>query len=94
MPHLNELQKKFKGKSFKIISINSYDSREDVKWFCNKHQTNYSVLLNGKPVAEKYGVSAFPTFFIIDKTGKIIYSNMGYDSSALSKMEQVIENAL
>jgi thiol-disulfide isomerase/thioredoxin len=94
VPHLNELQDKFKGKNFKIISINSYDSREDVSWFCNKHKTNFSVLLNGKEVAEKYGVNGFPTFFIIDKEGKIIYSGAGYDKSIQSEVEHVIEKAL
>jgi len=94
VPHLNELQNKFKGKNLKIISINSYDSKEEVSWFCNKHKTDYTVLLNGKAVAGKYGVSGFPAFFIIDKTGKIIYSHAGYETSIGSEIEQVIKNAL
>ncbi len=94
VPHLNELQDKFKDKSFKIISINSYDSKEDVSWFCNKHNINFSVLLNGKEVAEKYGVSGFPTFFVIDKEGKVIYSTAGHDKSIQSEVEHIIEKAL
>jgi len=91
---LNELQDKFKDKNFKIISINSYDSKEAVSWFCNKHKTNFSVLLNGKEVAEKYGVNSFPSFFVIDKEGKVIYSNAGYDKFIQSEVEYVIEKAL
>ncbi|HEV7349787.1 TlpA disulfide reductase family protein [Telluribacter sp.] len=94
IPHLNELKNKFKDKDFEIISINSYDSKEEVNWFCNKHKTDYSVLLMGKVVAEKYGVSAFPTFFIIDKTGKIIYSKAGFNASVQTEVEQVIQKAL
>ncbi|MGI8581204.1 MAG: TlpA family protein disulfide reductase [Chitinophagaceae bacterium] len=94
VPHLNELQKKFKDKNFKLISINSYDSKEDVNWFCNKHKTDYPVLLNGKSVAEKYGVSGFPKFFIIDKAGKIIYFKAGYDASTQSEVERIIAAAL
>jgi thiol-disulfide isomerase/thioredoxin len=45
VPYLNELQNKFKDKNFKLISVNSYDSKEDISWFCNKHNT---VLMNGK----------------------------------------------
>jgi len=75
VPHLNALQDKFKGKKFKVISVNLYDTKEEVSWFCNKHKAAYPVLLNGKAVAEKYGVNSFPTFFVIDKAGKIIYFN-------------------
>ena len=94
VPYLNKLQDKFKGKSFKVISINCYDPVKDVSWFCNKHNTNFSVLLNGKEIAEKYGVNGFPAFFVIDKEGKIIYSNAGYDKSIQSEVELVIEKAL
>ncbi|MEO6001229.1 MAG: TlpA disulfide reductase family protein [Chitinophagaceae bacterium] len=94
VPHLNELQNKFKDKNFKLISINSYDSKEDINWFCNKHKADYPVLLNGKSVAEKYGVSSFPTFFIIDKTGKIIYSSVGYNASTPSEVERIIASSL
>ena len=94
VPHLNELQHKFKDRDFKIISINSYDSREEVSWFCTKHNADYPVFLNGKPVAEKYGVSGFPAFFVIDKEGKIVYANTGYNASIQSELEQLIEHAL
>lgn len=94
VPHLNELQSKFKDKNFKLISINAYDSKEDINWFCNKYKANYSVLLNGKSVAEKYGVSAFPTFFIIDKAGKIIYATAGYNAVTQYEVERIIAGAL
>jgi peroxiredoxin len=92
--HLNALQDKFRSRGLSIISINSYDPVEDVSWFYNKYNINYPVLLNGKEIAEKYGVSGFPAFFIIDKKGKIIYSGAGYDNLMQSEMESVIEKAL
>lgn len=48
MPHLNELQSRFKNQKFKILSINSYDPKTDVDWITKKVKTNYTVLLNGK----------------------------------------------
>lgn len=94
VPHLNSLKEKFKSSNFEIISINSYDTKEEVNWFCNKHKSNYEVLLNGKEVAEKYGVSGFPAFFIIDKTGRIIFSHSGFGNSVNSAIEKVIKDAL
>jgi thiol-disulfide isomerase/thioredoxin len=94
VPHLNELQEKFRDRNFKIISINVADTREDITWFCNKHNSQYTVLLNGKEVAEKYAIKGFPTFYIIDKEGKIIHFVEGFDKSSHAAIEQVIEKAL
>ncbi len=94
VPHLNELQEKYKDREFKIVSINAADSKEDIHWFCARYNTKYTVLINGKEITEKYGVTGFPTFIIIDKEGKVIYVNEGYDKSAQSAIEDVIEKAL
>lgn len=94
VPHLNKLQKKFENMDFELISINSYDSKEEVGKFFDKNKVNYPVLLNGKEIATSYGVNAFPTFFIIDKSGKIIYSQAGFEETTTSKIEEIIEYAL
>jgi peroxiredoxin len=94
VPHLNKLKDKFQNNNFELLSINSYDSKEDIKWFFDKHKIKYTILMNGKDVAEKYGVSGFPSFFIIDKTGKIIYSREGFEDSVQSEIEAIIKNAL
>lgn len=86
VPHLNNLQSKFKNKEFSLVSINSYDSKEDVIWFCDKFKVNYPVLLNGKSVAEEYGVSGFPSIILIDKKGKIFYSTAGFDQLEIEKL--------
>lgn len=91
VPHLNALEEKFKNKKFEILSINSYDPKEDISWFCNTHKTNYKVLMNGKDVAEKYGVPGFPTLVLIDKEAKVLYSSGGFD---YAKIENLIEKAL
>ena len=90
VPHLNAINEKFKNKKFEILSINTWDSKKDISWFCNKHQVTYKVLMNGKELSEKYGVNLFPTIILIDKEGKVLYSG-GFDKS---KIETLIEKAL
>lgn len=94
VPHLNDLQRAFMEADFALVSINSYDAKEDVAIFFDNHKIKYPVMLNGKSVAESYGVSAFPTLFIVDKSGKIIYSQVGFDEASVPKIEQIIKNAL
>lgn len=92
VPHLNELQKKYKNKHLKIISINAYDSKKDIDWFVNKHKIEYPVLLNGRDIATAYGVSGFPSFFLINKSGTIIYSHAGYDLSIKAAIEKFLKD--
>ena len=65
--------------------------KEDISWFCDKHKLTYKVLINGKDVAEKYGVSGFPTIILINKEGKVLYSGIGVDKV---KIETLIETSL
>jgi thiol-disulfide isomerase/thioredoxin len=91
VPYLNTIKKKFKNKEFEILSINTWDSKKDIAWFCNKHKVTYKVLMNGKGLAENYGASGFPTVILLDKEGKVLYSATGFD---YSKIENLIEKAL
>lgn len=90
VPHLNTLTEKYEGKNFEILGVNTWDSKADIEWFANKHQITFPVLMNGKELAEKYGIYAFPTLILIDQEGKILYSG-GFDQS---KIEDLIEKAL
>ena len=91
IPDLNALQEKFKNTKFEIIGINCYDTKEDIIWFCNKHKPNYKNVMQGKLIAEKYGVNGFPTVILINKEGKIIFSGSVLEKS---KIEEIIEKAL
>lgn len=94
VPYLNQLQDQFKDMDFEIVSINSYDSRENIKKFVNRHQVLYPILFNGKATANNYGVMGFPSLFILDKSGKVIYTHQGFDAAMVSEIEKTIKNAL
>ncbi|GAB3423066.1 hypothetical protein GCM10027516_21790 [Niabella aquatica] len=91
VPHLNELKEKFSNKKFELLSINVYDPKEDVIWFCNRHKVNYPVLINGGGIAKEYGVNGFPTIILIDKEGRILYAEAGVNKS---EVEKLIERSL
>lgn len=90
VPHLNAINNKFKNRNFEILGINTWDSKKDISWFCNKHGITYKVIMNGKDLAENYGVNIFPTVILIDKEGTVIYTG-GFDQL---KIEELIETAL
>lgn len=94
VPHLNKLNEEIDGDKFKLLSINGHDLKEDITKLVENKEIMYPVLLDGRQVAKDYGVSSYPTFYIIDKTGKIIYSQSGFDEASLNVMKKIIKGAL
>lgn len=90
VPHLNAIKTKYSNSKFEVLGINTWDTKKDIAWFCNKHQVAYTILMQGKDLAERYGIDAFPTMVLISKEGKVLYVG-GLEQS---KIEALIEKAL
>jgi thiol-disulfide isomerase/thioredoxin len=73
IPSLVELQKKYEGKNFRVISINLDDPQgEKVKGIAATYGINYTVLLGSDETSKQFGgVNALPTSFLIGRDGKI-----------------------
>ena len=94
-PYFNQLREKFKQEGLEVLGINAYDTKADINKFVHTHKVSYPVLLNGKNIAEKYGVNEFPTLFIIDKSGKVVYAHSGdFDESTILEIEKAIKKTL
>jgi thiol-disulfide isomerase/thioredoxin len=89
-PHLQALQKKY-GASMQLLSINAEDSRKDVAFFFIREHPAYKMLYNGKALAAQLGVPAYPTLIIVDSTGKVLYSGVGFDEA---KIEGIVRSNL
>lgn len=94
VPEINKLYDKFESKDFKFFGINAYDNEADIDSFIHRNNADYPILLNGKNVAEQYGINSYPTFLIIDRKGKIVLKQEGFSKNSISKMEKVIESEL
>jgi peroxiredoxin len=65
---LNELQRNYKNKDVVVISV-SLDDVERLKYVVDAKGIEYIVGANGKAQSSTYGVTVFPTSFLIDKKG-------------------------
>ncbi len=79
IPHLSELQKKFKDKNVVFVGI-SDETPATVKPFVEKmgEKMNYTVALDkGKKTSagymEAFGIGGIPHAFVVDKAGRIIW---------------------
>lgn len=78
IPTLKKLHEKYKGSDVNIMTVNTSDTKQSVIAFTKKNDINYTVLLNGSKVAKSFQISAYPSFYLIDKNGMIAATFEGY----------------
>lgn len=96
IPSLNRLKNKFHGKAFDLISINYAEDLSSIKRFMKKVNVEFQVLLDKDgELAKQWNVITYPSTFIIDKNGHIIYgvnAAIEWDSSeVVEKIEQLLK---
>jgi peroxiredoxin len=69
---LNKQGKDFEKKGIKLVLVDLGESANVVAAYVKKHDIQFEVFLDEESaVAEEYGIVGVPTFFFIDKSGKI-----------------------
>lgn len=80
-PELSELFSTHKGNGFSIVGISVDQDRK--KWLkaIEKYQIPWTSLIDPKKnSAEYFGITAYPSNFLVDATGQIIGTNMSTES--------------
>ena len=84
IPHLTELQKKFKDKGVVVIGVTDEES-DVVKKFVKQmgDKMDYTIAIDaGKTsecYAEAFGLEGIPQAFIVDKEGKVVWNGRPLD---------------
>ncbi len=97
IPHLTELQKKYKDKSVTIIGISNEPVSTVQPFVKAKAETmDYAVAVDTDGIAAKnymeaFGEAGIPTAFVIDKKGRLVW--IGHPSGDLDDvLEKVVED--
>ncbi len=54
------------------------DDKQDIRRFVKRGKLKQHMLLNGKAVAETYKVTSVPTTLWIDRTGRVVDTEIGF----------------
>lgn len=73
----NDPDFKFK-KDLQVLYINPVDGASDMDKYLVKNKIPFPILLNAAEVGKSYGVSGYPSFFLIDEKGEIEFSGAGF----------------
>lgn len=96
-PHFEKVLKKFQGQEVVYLAINGIPEQDGyVVPFVNGTKYTFTPLRTEKDWSEKtYGVRGYPTNFLIDKQGKIIFTNfMIHDERNERMLELMISSLL
>jgi peroxiredoxin len=96
MPELNQIKKEFQSGEVEFIGL-TFDDLPKTNQFLQKTTFDYRIIANAKSLFSLFNVSPCPVNLVIDKYGKIVFSELGYeaqDSKSQKDLRQAIELAL
>ena len=94
LPRLDPLWQKYKDQGLTVLAIESEQDTERALRFIADNDLTYPMVedLEGEDsvVAEKLQIYGFPTSYLVDRTGQIMYSHIGFDEGDEVRIEQEI----
>jgi peroxiredoxin len=91
---LNAIDEKYKSKELVIASLTERDSKKAVLDFEKRYKIKYTGFIDAAEVVKAYHITAFPTFYFIDKEGKIGNVFVGHNDDFEEKVTSIVNNLL
>lgn len=90
-----DIIERFKNQDFVFLPVSRQDSYDKIKAF--REQTGYTFPMGMDPdrkIYSQFATASIPRNFIIDKTGKIVFMEIGYSEESFKKLIETIEKTL
>ena len=97
LDHMRDIYKELKVKGLEIVAVNEDDPRNvsKVKPLASSHRWDFIILLDtNKDVKRLYHVTGYPTTFVLDREGKVVYRHIGYTPGSEKDLKKEIEGLL
>jgi peroxiredoxin len=98
LPRLQPLYETYSDRGFTVVVVDGKRQTDLAMKFIDKHGLSYTALENGEGDAEVvdavFGVTSFPTSFLIDREGRVMYSHLGFEPGDEKKLAEEIESLL
>jgi len=95
MPQLHKLAEKYDSLTVVMVSIDAPKNQAKAKSYLKSKNYKFISLFDcDKSLAKKLGVSNPPHTFIMDSTGEIVYSHVGYEAGVENEYEHHIRTIM
>lgn len=90
------MQKKYEDRGLVVVAVNGWDEpRDAVASYVERESLAQTVLLMGSEVAaDKFGVKSYPTNFLVDREGRVVVHDVGFDPVLVEALEREIVREL
>lgn len=97
IPYLNLLREKY-GDQLLVIGVNpveaSPEDRERIELYLKRNAVSFPVFITDK-VPEAYNITGYPTLYVINERGKVIFSKLGAgDEKFFHELDKALAHAL
>lgn len=96
-PHERSLVKRLEGKPFALVGINS-DAKERVQEAIKKENITWRSWWDGGstggPIASAWGITGWPTMFVLDHKGVVRFQFVGFGSTRGEELDKAIDQLL
>ena len=95
---MQKLYAELKDKGFEIVAVNKQqpnDTLEKINSYITDNKFSFKVVLGGAgenyTLGKAYGVSGYPTNFLVGPDGKILWSGIGYSEARFKDLLDALE---
>ncbi|MCB1864640.1 MAG: TlpA family protein disulfide reductase [Chromatiales bacterium] len=95
IPSMARVQERLRAQGFAILAVNLGENPADIRAFLERHPVNFPVLVDpDQAEPHRWRVFAFPTSYLLDKTGRIRFAVAGgidwEETAALAAIEGLL----
>jgi peroxiredoxin len=92
LPRLQPLYEKYNGRGLEIVAVEAFQDRERAEKLIEKYSLTYTFLENGDDnvVGKIFKVFSFPTSYLVDRDGRVMYSHDGFEAGDELELERQI----
>jgi thiol-disulfide isomerase/thioredoxin/tRNA A-37 threonylcarbamoyl transferase component Bud32 len=92
LPKTEALYQRFKDRGLVAIGVHSSNSAENLDAFLKTRQITFPIALDTGATAERYAVEAWPTYYLVDRTGRIVWGG-GHDLPEDDQITKLLEQS-
>lgn len=91
VPYIKELRQDFNHSDLEIIGVSADHNIKNLNKGIVAYQMNWKHVYDELgDIANDFGVTAYPTMFLIDQKGKVLWKGEGFSKNKLDKVREII----
>ena len=89
LPYVRTWAAKYKDHGLVVVGVHTARDSDKLDEFLKEKKVSFPVMIDRGETAERYLVDAWPTYFLIDKTGKVVWG-FAHEPPTAAQIEELL----